>query len=277
MPLRGEYIWDGSYLQGADSNIDDAGHEGVIIQKIAGMYAEDFLHVLENYRNKFAPVDSDEYVAPDEEELLKDPAYQRLDAVGYDIHQLDSIVSNLESWESGMGGDPEDVHTAFEMLHAIEPENYSDSKLIEGMKVLHGGDARLYGVKNFGDIIIRDNSFEVWGWNKAIARSVLSAVYGIIGENLENDPEEYDQEIDIYDYKTKKSYTMTIRELEQNPMQFSSVPPSVIQTKKGAMSILDPRSRGSSKNWQGVYTSEGFLNYLKKRDPELYEQINGVT
>ena len=40
MPLRGEYIWDGSYLTGADTETDDMGHEVYIISNIAGTYGE---------------------------------------------------------------------------------------------------------------------------------------------------------------------------------------------------------------------------------------------
>lgn len=262
MPLRGEYIWDGSYLQGANTDIDDTGHAGAIMQKIAGNYAEDFMRALKEYHNTFSSMD--------QEQIETDPNYQKVEQAGYDLDQMETLIRELNNWD--MGVNPDDVHSAFEILHALEPENYNKLELIEAMQVLNGGDARLYGVKHFGDIIIRDNSFEVWGWSKKTAKSILSAIYDMIGYEMETDPEEYNQEIDIYDYKTEKSYTMTIKELEQNPMQLSAVPPSVIQTKKGAMSILDPRSRGGSQNWQQHYTSESFFKFLKKRDSELYKE-----
>lgn len=262
MPLRGEYIWDGIHHISADDKVDDVGHEAATLQKISGMYAEDFFHVLSDYYNKF--------YAMDEDELLKNPLYQKIDEAGYDLDQLKKIANHLKNYEGGV--DPDEVHEAFEILQILEPENYISPDLIEAMKVINGGDSRLYALKHFGDIIIRHNSFEVWGWNRQIANKILNGIYDIFGYQLENDPEEYEQEIDIFDHKTKKAYTMTIRQLEENPMQLSSVPPSVIQTKKGAISILDPRSRGGSQNWQQHYTSESFSTFLKKRDSELYKE-----
>ena len=264
MPLRGEYIWDGIHHISADDNVDDVGHQTATLQKICGMYAEDFFYALTDYLNKFHTMDEDE--------LLQNTLYQKIDEAGYDLDQLETIVNHLKRYEQGV--DPDEVHEAFEILQILDPENYNSPDLIEAMKVIKGGDTRLYALKHFGDIIIRNNSFEVWGWDRKIANKILNGIYDIFGYQLETDPEEYEQEIDIYDHKTKKSYVMTIRQLEENPMQLSSVPPSVIQTKKGAMSILNPKSRGGSKNWQSVYTSESFVDYLKNRDPGLYNEYN---
>lgn len=265
MPLHGEYIWDGNYLHGADVDVDDAGHEGVIKEKIVGTYAEDILEAIKNLYEKFTTMPK--------KDLKKDPNYIRMKNSSFTLEDLDEVIDYLKDWEYGI--DPDELFHAFVMLRVMDPENYNSPELLEAMQVLEDKiDARFYGAKHYGDVIIRDSSFEVYGWNAKIARNVLSAIYDLIGHELETDPKEYDQEIDIYDYKTKKSYTMTIRELEQNPMQLSTVPPSVVQTKKGAMSILDPRSRGGSQNWQSVYTSESFASYLQKRDPKLYNKIS---
>ena len=264
MPLRGEYIWDGSYLTGADTETDDMGHEAYIISNIAGGYGEDFANALEEEYERLSELS--------EEQLPVDPIYKKLTQQGYDIDELGDLIEKIKRY--GMESPiPEYVYDAYLMLKAMHPEDYSDPKLTEAMNVLNGGDARYYGVKNYGYTIVRDNNFETWGWDENIAKSILSAIYEMAGEEL-NDPnsEVWDEEITVHDYKGDKPYTMTVKELEENPFKISAAPAAVVQSKKHGMQYINPLAAGGSKNWQQQYTSESFSNYLKKRDPELYKE-----
>jgi hypothetical protein len=95
------------------------------------------------------------------------------------------------------------------------------------------------------------------------------------GEEL-NDPnsEVWDEEITIHDYQNNKSYTMTVRELEENPFKLAATPAALVQSKKHGMQYINPIAAGGSQNWQKQYTSESFSNYLKNRDPNLYKEYH---
>jgi hypothetical protein len=57
----------------------------------------------------------------------------------------------------------------------------SNPKLQDAMKAING-DARLYGCKNLGYIIIRGNNFEVWQLDQGTAKRIVHAVYDIFDE-----------------------------------------------------------------------------------------------
>lgn len=250
MSLRGEYIWDGSYLIGADTETDDMGHEAYIMSQIAGTYGEDFTNALEEEHDRLSQLN--------DQQLPVDPIYKKLQQEGYDIDDVENLVDKLKRY--GIEHiDPELIHDAYQMLKAMHPEQYSTPEIIDAMNVLKGGDARYYGVKNYGYTIIRDDNFEVYGWNEKAAKSILNAIYEIAGEEL-NDPnsEVWDEEITIHDYQNDKSYTMTIRELEEKPFKLAATPAALVQSKKHGMQYINPIASGGSQNWQKQYTSENF-------------------
>jgi hypothetical protein len=270
MSLRGEYIWDGSYLIGADTEVDDMGHEAYIMSHISGTYGEDMTNALEEEHDRLSQLNN--------QQLLVDPIYKKLQQEGYDIDDVANLVDKLNRYGIEHT-DPELIYDAYQMLKTMHPEQYSTPEITGAMNVLKGGDARYYGVKNYGYTIIRDDNFEVYGWNEKAAKSILNAIYEMAGEEL-NDPnsEVWDEEITIHDYQNNKSYTMTVRELEENPFKLAATPAALLQSKKHGMQYINPIAAGGSQNWQKQYTSESFSNmnfklWLENEDEDKIKRL----
>ena len=270
MSLRGEYIWDGSYLIGADTEVDDMGHEAYIMSQISGTYGEDMTNALEEEHDRLSQLN--------DQQLTVDPIYKKLQQEGQDIDDVANLVDKLNRYGIEHT-DPELIYDAYQMLKTIHPEQYSTPEITDAMNVLKGGDARYYGVKNYGYTIIRDDNFEVYGWNEKAAKSILNAIYEMAGEEL-NDPnsEVWDEEITIHDYQNNKSYTMTVRELEENPFKLAATPAALVQSKKHGMQYINPIAAGSSQNWQKQYTSENFSNmnfklWLENEDEDKIKKL----
>jgi len=127
----------------------------------------------------------------------------------------------------------------------------SNPKLQDAMEAING-DARLYGCKNLGYIIIRGNNFEVWQFNQKIAKEIVSAVYAIFDmEHIINRKNMLNQEINVYSYNNKKSRTYTLKELERGEILKTATAP----TTKASMYIPQP---SRTQDWQRIYTSESF-------------------
>jgi hypothetical protein len=237
-----EYIWDGTHLQGA-GDADDFNHEGIIMANIASTYGEEFYNALRKVVE--APEDS--------------PIHDKLELLGYDNYSVGKIASKLRTEEPFY----EDVKEAYDILHGLYPEEYSHPDVAEAMAALNG-DARKYGAKHFGYVIIRNDGevIELWGWSPEQAKNVMNAISEIKGEELEDPASEmWDRDIHISDYSTGRNFSMTLRELDENPLRISSVPSGAIKTKDKGIPMVDPTSRGSSSAFQGRYTSDSVMGF----------------
>lgn len=225
--LHGEYIYDGTHLMSADSNISQ-GHEEYIIQSICGEYAEDLIR------------DAKELNHPE----LK--------------NSIDKIQKNINYGEY----DPDEVYRLYDDIKDINPSLVSDPKLQEAMQALRG-DSRKYGCKYLGYIIIRMNNFEVWELNKESAKKIVDAVHEIINEidperDIVDDKDLLEQEIVVHPYNTDISRTYTLEELQSGQLfKTASIP-----TTKANV-FIPQRTYGnkrlsSTQKWQLAHTSEGF-------------------
>ena len=218
--LHGEYIYDGHFLQSADSNISQ-GHEEIIINGICGEYAEDLVRDAEKLNNP----------------------------------ELKNIINKVKKWINMGEYDYNDVYDLYDSIRYIDQDLVSDPKLKEAMAALKG-DARKYGCKYLGYIIIRMNNFEVWELNQETAKKIVNAVHEIIDEvDLERDVIEDEdilqQEIEVNSYKTDVSRTYTVEELK-NGQLFKT--PTAPKTKAN---VFIPKPSGT-RAWQQMYTSESF-------------------
>jgi hypothetical protein len=215
--LHGEYIYDGSHLMAADSAID-SGHEAYILQSICSEFAEELVQIAKELNNP---------------ELEKD------------IKTVSEYVYMGEY-------NPDDVYSLYDQIRDINSSLVSNPKLTEAMNAIRG-DARKYGCKYLGYIIIRQNNFEVWEFNKDTAKKVVDAVHEMLDEHMDilEDEEVKQQEVVIYSYKTDKSITYTVEDLESgNLFKAATIP----QTK-ASMHIPQPTG---TRAWQARYTSESF-------------------
>lgn len=218
--LHGEYIYDGTHLMAADTNISQ-GHEEYIIQSICGEYAEDLVNHAKELNH------------PE----LKD--------------SINKIQKHINYGEY----DPDEVYTLYDNIKDINPSLVSDPKLQEAMQALRG-DSRKYGCKYLGYIIIRMNNFEVWELNKETAKKIVDAVHEMINEvdperDIVDDKDLIEQEIEVYSYKNGVSRTYTMEELESGQLfKTASMP-------KTKANVAIPQPRGTMA-WQSRYTSESF-------------------
>ena len=231
--LHKEYIYNG-FLDDADSKYDK-GHEDHIIQGICDNYADNLVQIAEDLlETKFY---DDDNMGMDETET-KEELESYIKKINYHINY-------------GEGFDPDDVYNFYDFIKKIDPNLVSNPKLQDAMEAING-DARLYGCKNLGYIIIRGNNFEVWQLNQKIAKEIVSAVYAIFDmEHIINRKNMLNQEINVYSYNNKKSRTYTLEELEKGEILKTATAP----TTKASMYIPQP---SRTQDWQQRYTSESF-------------------
>lgn len=231
--LHKEYIYNGT-LNDADSKYDK-GHEEHIIQGICDNHADNLVQIAEELlETKFY---DDENMGMDETET-KEELESYIKKINYHINY-------------GEGFDPDDVYSFYNFIKEIDPNLVSNPKLQDAMEAING-DARLYGCKNLGYIIIRGNNFEVWQFNQKIAKEIVSAVYAIFDmEHIINRKNMLNQEINVYSYNNKKSRTYTLKELERGEILKTATAP----TTKASMYIPQP---SRTQDWQRIYTSESF-------------------
>ena len=267
MGLRGEYIWDGTHLMGADTDTDDFGHESYILQNICYEYGEDLLDKLQEIQTELGELTEDQ--------LKINQIFSKLHAANYDLDDVASYISILENYIREDAFDPDDLARAFDIVATAFPQEYGTGKAKEALDGLKGNlDPRIFGMKYNDYVLIRNNNFDVWGWNQKRANSIMSAIHDLIGHELEDPKSElWDETITVNDFSVSESkpYEMTIRELDENPVTISKAP--VVTSKDERTPYLDPRSRGSSQAWGQRYTSEGFIGYIKRRDFKLYNEI----
>lgn len=227
--LRGEYIYDGSYLIGADGDISDMGHEAHIMQAICGTYAEELVDIAENLIEK----------SEISEEL---------------IQELEVNKKKVERDIRQEGYDPDNVYSLWNNIKDINYKLVSNPKLTEAMQALHG-DSRKYGCKYLGYIIIRQNNFEVWEFNQETAKKIVNASYDIAQDmdvmDILDERELKEQEIEVFSYKTNQSRSYTLGELEEGQILKTATAP----TTKASMYIPQP---SRTQDWQQRYTSESF-------------------
>lgn len=197
--LRGEYLYDG-HLIGADTNINDGGHEAYIQQAICNTYAEELVSIANEILEK--QKDSEE---SEELKTHKDQVEKYL----YDDH------------------DPDNVLSLYDRIKKISPQSVSNQKLTEAMKALdYNGDARKYGCQYLDYIIIRDENFEVWELNQDTAKKIVDAAYEMVDyQNRNMLPR---QTINVGSYKTGKTREYTIGDLQEGKL---FVTPTLPKTK----------------------------------------------
>jgi len=236
--IRGEYIWDGNYLSGADIDVNDMGHEGHFEQQIVGAIKDDLIDLANESLEKISSISK--------EELNDDQANA--------LKSIPKIIKNLNHQEDHI--DPYEIHSLLDELENIDPSSYakfmmSNKNYLEGLK-----DPRKWGVEQ-GNIISRGNNFEVWGWNDSVKKNLLNMLYEIENSESEITPS---TEINIHDYASGKNYDFTFEEL-QSGESGANVVPGAASTKSN-VHIPWNRSmlQGDSTNYKT------FGNWVKLRE-----------
>jgi len=226
--LFGEYLYDGNYLQGADSNID-SGHEAHINNTICSTYAEDLVNIAKK------------------------------------LKQIDKkTIKKVE--QSHDEYDPYAVLALYGEIEDVSPKSVSDPKLKEAMKAL-GGDSREYGCKYLGYIIIRNNNFELWELNNDTSKQIIDAIHEILNDEDVKEEDLKGQEIEVYSYKTKQSRTLTYEDLESHNLNISPSMPRTKANVPITLSGKGPRTQQwQSQYTSESFSFKTFVEFLKQRD-----------
>ena len=222
--LRGEYVWDGSYLFGADSEINDTGHEGYFLQIIANNLAEPLIGLIKKIAAKVTTI----------------PEEQHNDGQSEINDKSDNYIEELKNEQINI----EELENILSICEEADPVLYSEFKtenkeLLDGLK-----DPRKWGCQQ-GNIISREHNFELWGWNDKQAKNLLNMVYEIAQEDVVSPT----TSLGIHDYQTGRNYSTTVGELEAGE-KAQSIIPGAVKTKSNVILPWD-RSKliGDSNNF----------------------------
>jgi len=236
--LRGEYVWDGSHLKSADIDVDDSGgHEGHFLQQIVSNLHDDAISLAQDIKEHLETLPEDQ-LTDDQAEFLE-----------YSDKKIRDIGNN------DYGYDPDEFLSFLGYLETVDPSSYNEFKTknadtIDGFK-----DPRRWGCKQ-GNIISRDHSFELWGWDENQAKDLLSMVYEIAN----GDTVSPTTSLSISDYKTGRHYSTTVGELEAKE-QAQNIIPGAVKTKSNIHIPWDRSMlQGDSNNFPK------FKNWMKLRE-----------
>lgn len=200
--IRGEYVWDGSYLSGADIDVNDRGHEGHFEQEIASIIKDDIIDLANESLEKIKELPEDK--------LTDDQSYA--------LESIPEMIKKLKSNEDYI--DVYEMQNLLDELKNIDPPIYTKFRMshknyLEGLK-----DPRRWGVEQ-GNIISRHNNFEVWGWNDDVKKNLLSMIFAIEESEEEITPT---TEINVHDYASGRTYDFTFDELQSGESGANVVP-----------------------------------------------------
>lgn len=236
--LRGEYVWDGSYLSSANIDVNDTGHEGFFLQQIASNLAEPLIELIEKNIKKIATIPEEELSNSQSE--INDNS--------------DNYISKLEKEEINV----EELKNIIDICEESDPSLFLEFKnknkeLLDGIK-----DPRKWGCKQ-GNIISRNHSFELWGWDSSKASNLLDMVYEIAQEDVVSPT----TSLDIHDYNTGKSFVTTVGELEAGEKLHNVADTSIIKTKN---IYIDPTWQKGVPAWRNPNYFGDNNNFVKFKD-----------
>lgn len=236
--LHGEYVWNGRQLTSADSNVDDSGgHQGYFLQQIIGELYEDTIELAKNVKEHLETLPEDQLTADQEDFLEK-----------FNINVKD--IGNNDH-----GFNPDEFQSFLGQLETVDPSSYNNFKedkaeIIEGFK-----NPVLWGCKQ-GNIVVRQNSFELCGWEQSKAKDILKIVDEIVGRDTASPT----TSLDIYDHNVDKIYHTTVGELQSGEKP-QNIIPSALKTKSN---IHIPWDRSMLQGDSNNFTK--FKNWIKLRE-----------
>lgn len=174
--IQGEY-WIDQYggVQYADGNIGDYNHEGYVISQLQAEIAD-------KYNPKY---NRGEYV--DWEKMWADimKKYQKkYPKIQNETELLDVILDDL----------------------GVSNEEYSVANGV--------GDARLYGMKNWGWKRVEGNNVETWNLTAKDMTVIADGIEEILSHNYDEETPDSEIEIFIHVYSVKKDFEYTLEQLK---------------------------------------------------------------
>lgn len=225
--IHGEYwIIDGS-VDFADGDIGDRNHEGIAIDHIISQYSDRVESMAEDLGIDASKINS--YGEPDSEAMTK---------------VLNSIHDYLVEGPEDERVDPETLMSKQQADAHIMEELGCDADAYEILN--GGGDARSYVMEHLGWIAVRSNNVELFGYDAGRQKEIADGVGNILYDEGHEDAEASEVELGIYDYKTGKSWYVTLEDLER-PEVVAKAPQNLMTTSnKGIYNMSNPKDSGEN-------------------------------
>jgi hypothetical protein len=242
--LKGEWIYDHGKLTEADVKT----HEETIEATIFLNHRKELVSIAEKLIKQI------ESKKPEE---LDEELEEKLDYLKKYKNKIKNLPDYIEDDNIGES-EITNIGNLYDAIKNINPQLFSNQKLIEGMQVLSThGDVRKYGCKSLGFIIIRGPFFEVWELNQDTANEIVDAAEKIMEEKREDRSREDEQTIGIHSYKTNKGSEYTIEQLRDKKL---NVTPTISQGKSNHFipQASTPEGLSTTQRHQLLYTSENF-------------------
>lgn len=231
--IRGEYWIQDGRVDFADGDIGDKNHEMVALDAIASDHVDE----LHEYARELG-VDAEDLG------IHEEPFTTASELISAISHAL---------IERGVAS----VQVAAEIIKrlGVDAEVY---KLLGG-----GGDSRLYAMKKYGWIAVRDNNAELFGYDGKKRKELADGMDEILDQEGIEEPDE-EVELSVYDHKTGRSFDATLADIKgESSMRPQTLPNTTYNTplfipreKTGAMpKAMDARTRSV------LQTSEGSLSF----------------
>lgn len=237
--IRGEYWIQDGRVDFADGDVGDRNHEMIALDAICSDHLDD----LQDYANELG-VDTEE-IGVHEEPFTT--ASELLQAI------------RVSLWEKNMSA----AQASAEIMKrlGVTEEVYN---LIGG-----GGDSRLYAMREYGWIAVRDNNAELFGYDQKKSKELADGVDDILDQEGIDSPDE-EVELSVYDHKTGRSFDVTLADLKRGPSARPQNLPNttynrplfIPKEKTGATPrSMDARTRSMLQTSEGKV---GFKDWLRE-------------
>ena len=254
--IRGEYWIQDGWVDFADGDVGDMGHEAIATNHFANKHIDEIINLAENLgvdlSNRYGRfVRNEEYPVSDTHDIR---------------NKIVEAVENQQiEWDLPEGVDATDsVNEYLQKYLNVDDDEYAC--------VFGDGDARTLVMEKEGWIAVRSNNVEVYGFDNEKRGYLLRGIDDILEQEKQREADVPDESVELflYDHKTKRSWDATLAEL-RNTTGFRPV--TLPQTTYNKPMFVPPDRSGPMGSQSGkaldaqarslLNTSEGKMSFKK--------------
>lgn len=203
--IRGEYWIQDGWVDFADGDVGDMGHQAIAANYFANKHIDDLINLADNLGVDISNRDG---------RFVRNEEHPVEDAIGIRRAILLSVKNREIEWELPAGVNPADsVDEYLQRSLNINDDEYAC--------IFGHGDARALVMQQEGWITVRSNNVEVYGFDNQKREYLLRGIDQILEQEEIDDPDE-NIELSMEDHKTRRSWSTTLAEL-RNPVGFRAV------------------------------------------------------
>lgn len=243
--IRGEYwIIDGT-VEFADGDSGDKNHEMIAYEHIAHSHLHSIYNFTVSLGINVPSLSSIEY-----SEEASGSVHDLLTVIKKTLFsQKDPNNPNLPLFKN-------DAEIIKHIKHGTGIDEEALRLLMQGVFFGASLDPRVYVMKKYGWIVLRNNNVELYGYNDQKRRETIHGVEDALEqEGIEESDEEI--ELSIYDHKTKRSWDSTLSDLKSGGAR-AVTSPSTTYNKP----LMVPTKGLNLAQRQAMFTSESFKEWL---------------